>query len=74
MTELKELYSVGEQPPLGYVPPKMYAWMVRPERFGEPMKAWQVEVIDVPDPADDEVLLCLERLVDCPIPRASRPA
>ncbi len=57
MSEQKNLYSVGEQPPLGYVPPQMYAWMVRPERFGEPMKAWQVEVIDVPEPADDEVLV-----------------
>ncbi len=57
MTELKELYPVGEQPPLGYVPPKMHAWLVRPERFGEPMKAWQVEVIDTPEPADDEVLV-----------------
>jgi crotonyl-CoA carboxylase/reductase len=37
------LYPVGEQPPLGYVPPKMYAWLVRPERFGEPMKAFQEE-------------------------------
>ena len=57
MTEPKELYAVGEQPPMGYVPPQMYAWMVRPERFGEPTKAWQVEVVDVPEPADDEVLV-----------------
>jgi crotonyl-CoA carboxylase/reductase len=57
MTELKDLYAIGEQPPLGYVPPKMYAWLVRPERFGEPMKAWQEEVIDIPEPADDEVLV-----------------
>lgn len=56
-SEYKELYPVGEQPPIGYVPPKMYAWMVRPERFGEPMKAWQVEVVDVPEPADDEVIV-----------------
>ncbi len=57
MSELKELYAVGEQPPVGHVPPQMYAWMVRPERFGEPTKAWQVEVIDTPEPADDEVLV-----------------
>lgn len=54
---LKKLYLVGEQPPLGYVPPQMYAWTVRAERFGEPTKAWQVEVIDVPEPADDEALV-----------------
>lgn len=55
--ERKELYPIGEQPPLGYVPPKMYAWTVRADRFGEPNKAWQIEVIDVPEPADDEVLV-----------------
>ena len=52
MSDLKELYPVGEHPPLGYVPPKMYAWTVRAERFGEPTNAWQVEVIDVPEPAE----------------------
>ena len=57
LDERQDLYAVGEQPPLGYVPPKMYAWMVRADRFGEPTKAWQVEVIDVPEPADDEVLV-----------------
>jgi crotonyl-CoA carboxylase/reductase len=35
----------------------MYAWTVRAERFGEPTKAWQVEVIDVPEPADDEAIV-----------------
>ena len=30
MSELKNLYPISEQPPLGYVPPQMYAWMVRP--------------------------------------------
>ncbi|MEZ4768485.1 MAG: crotonyl-CoA carboxylase/reductase [Caldilineales bacterium] len=57
LDERKVLYEVGEQPPLGYVPPQMYAWTVRADRFGEPTKAWQVEVIDVPEPADDEVLV-----------------
>ncbi len=57
LDDRKELYAVGEQPPLGYVPPQMYAWTVRADRFGEPTKAWQVEVIDVPEPADDEALV-----------------
>lgn len=53
----KELYPIGEAPPLGVVPPKMHAWLIRPERFGEPMKAFAQEVIDVPDIAEDEVLV-----------------
>ena len=44
----KDLYEVGEMPPLGYVPKSMYAWVLRRERHGEPETALQVEVIDVP--------------------------
>lgn len=54
---LKPLYALGEQPPLGYVPPQMYAWALRRERYGEPQTAYQVEVLEVPEPADDEVLM-----------------
>jgi crotonyl-CoA carboxylase/reductase len=53
----KELYAMGEAPPLGVVPPKMHAWLIRPERFGQPMQAFAKEVIEVPDIADDEVLV-----------------
>lgn len=53
----KELYNVGEAPPVGEVPPKMHAWLVREERFGVPTQAFQQEVVDVPDIADDEVLV-----------------
>ena len=40
----KDLYEVGEIPPMGYVPNQMYAWTIRRERHGEPDKAFQVEV------------------------------
>ncbi|MCG8610202.1 MAG: alcohol dehydrogenase catalytic domain-containing protein, partial [Pseudomonadales bacterium] len=53
----KQLYEIGEAPPLGEVPEKMNAWLIRPERFGEPLQAFAQEVIDVPDIADDEVLV-----------------
>ncbi len=33
---LKELYEIGEIPPLGHVPAKMYAWAIRKERHGPP--------------------------------------
>jgi hypothetical protein len=26
----KELYNLGEMPPLGVIPPKMHAWLIRP--------------------------------------------
>ncbi len=53
----KEVYTIGEQPPLGEVPPKMNAWLVREDRFGQPMTAFQKEVVDVPSIADDECLV-----------------
>ena len=45
----KELYEVGELPPIGEVPAKMHAQLVRPDRFGEPEQAIQDEVLDVPE-------------------------
>ena len=39
--EEKDLYEVGEMPPMGYVPPKMYAWAIRRERHGEPEQSFQ---------------------------------
>jgi len=53
----KDLYAVGEMPPLGHVPAQMFAWTIRRERHGEPEVAFQVEVVDVPRPASDEVLV-----------------
>ncbi len=57
MSATKDLYEIGEIPPLGDVPAKMHAWLIRPERFGEPTQAFQKEVLDVPEIADDEVLV-----------------
>ena len=33
---VKDLYELGEIPPLGHVPQKMYAWAIRRERHGNP--------------------------------------
>jgi crotonyl-CoA carboxylase/reductase len=41
----KDLYEVGEIPPLGHVPKNMYAWAIRRERHGNPDTAMQVEVL-----------------------------
>ena len=33
---LKDLYAIGEIPPLGHVPATMHAWAIRKERHGPP--------------------------------------
>jgi crotonyl-CoA carboxylase/reductase len=42
---VKDLYEVGEIPPLGHVPKRMYAWTIRKERHGSPDQAMQIEVV-----------------------------
>ena len=54
---LKALYEIGEIPPLGHVPEKMYAWAIRKERHGPPETSFQVEVLPTWEIADDEVLV-----------------
>jgi len=53
----KDLYEIGEIPPLGHVPKEMYAWTIRRERHGEPETAMQVEVVPVPEVDSNEVLV-----------------
>ena len=53
----KDLYEIGEIPPLGHVPENMYAWTIRRERQGEPDKAMQVEAVPVPEIDSREVLV-----------------
>jgi len=53
----KELYELGEIPPVGEVPQKMHAQVIRASRFGEPKTAFQPEVLDVPEIGDDEALV-----------------
>jgi NADPH:quinone reductase-like Zn-dependent oxidoreductase len=53
----KDLYEIGEIPPLGHVPSKMYAWAIRRERHGPPEEAMQLEVVPTWTIADDEVLV-----------------
>jgi crotonyl-CoA carboxylase/reductase len=55
--ETKDLYAVGEIPPLGHVPANMYAWVIRKERHGEPITAMQEEVVPTAAIGDDEVLV-----------------
>ncbi|MEM7524392.1 MAG: crotonyl-CoA carboxylase/reductase, partial [Pseudomonadota bacterium] len=53
----KDLYEIGEIPPLGHVPERMYAWTIRRERHGEPDKSFEVEVVPTPKLDSNEVLV-----------------
>ncbi|SDH96103.1 crotonyl-CoA carboxylase/reductase [Sinosporangium album] len=51
------LFEVGEPIPLGVVPDRMYAAVIRPDRYGEPSAAFQTEIIDVPPLGRRQVLV-----------------
>lgn len=53
----KSLYELGDPPPLGVIPDQMYANVIRQDRFGEPAKAMQTEVLPTPRPGRGEVLV-----------------
>jgi crotonyl-CoA carboxylase/reductase len=53
----KELYALGETPPLGVVPKLMHAAVIRPERYGEPVDAIQIETVPVPKVGPHQVLV-----------------
>ncbi len=53
----KDLYEVGEMPPMGHVPKQMYAWTIRRERHGEPDKSFETEIVDTPKLDSHEVLV-----------------
>ena len=54
---LKDLYDVGEMPPLGHLPEKMHAWAIRRDRHGEPDKSFLQEVVPVKKPDSHEVVV-----------------
>src|SRR5262245_58474170 len=56
---LKDLYDVGQIPPLGHVPAQMHAWAIRKERHGPPETSMQVEVLPTWPIGEDEVLVCV---------------
>ncbi|MEC9432934.1 MAG: crotonyl-CoA carboxylase/reductase [Pseudomonadota bacterium] len=54
---VKDLYDVGEIPPLGHVPKQMHAWAIRRERHGEPTTGMLEEVVPTPTLDSNEVLV-----------------
>jgi len=55
--EKKDLYDIGEIPPIGHIPAKMHAWVIRRDRHGPPEQSMQQEIVDVPEIDSDEVLI-----------------
>ena len=54
---MKDLYELGEMPPLGHVPKQMYAWAIRRDRHGAPEQAMVQEVVDTWTIDSHEVLV-----------------
>ena len=48
MVTAKDVYEIGEVPPIGEIPKYMYGQLIRPERFGDPQDAFQVEKVETP--------------------------
>jgi len=57
MDDKKDLYDIGEMPPLGHLPENMHAWAIRRERHGEPDQSFQLEVVPVKKPDSQEVVV-----------------
>jgi crotonyl-CoA carboxylase/reductase len=53
----KDLYEIGQIPPVGEVPPRMHAQLTRPDRYGDPVTSIQDEVIDVPELGPHDALV-----------------
>src|SRR5437588_342286 len=54
-----EPVTIGSVPPVGRVPRKMHAQVVRQSRYGAPQAAFAGEVVDVPPIGPDEVLIAV---------------
>ena len=57
MSTMLDVVEIAETPPLGVVPERMHAAVIRPERYGDPAEAIQIEVVDVPELGRGQVLL-----------------
>src|ERR1700752_1502491 len=53
----KEIYEIGEVPPIGCGPKKMDGQLLRADRCGDPKHAFKIEKIHVPEIRPDEVLV-----------------
>ncbi len=51
--------AIGSLPPVGVVPRRMAAQVIRREKYGEPRSAFQLEEVEVPEIKNDEVLIAV---------------
>ena len=49
----------GTLPPIGIIPEYMYAQVLRQKRYGDPINAFQIEEIKIPEIKEDEVLVAV---------------
>jgi crotonyl-CoA carboxylase/reductase len=54
---MSETVAIGSLPPIGEVPKKMLAQVIRQDRFGDPRTAFQIEEIEIPQIKPHEVLI-----------------
>lgn len=52
-----DVHPVGSLPPVGEIPTRMLAQVVRQDRLGDPIEAFRIEEIDTPSIKADEVLV-----------------
>src|SRR5260370_34510223 len=52
-----EIATIGTLPPVGDVPKRMLAQVVRSDRLGDPRTAFRMEEISTPQPREGEVLI-----------------
>jgi crotonyl-CoA carboxylase/reductase len=55
----QEIYPIGTLPPIGEVPPSMYAQVIRQDRLGEPRDAFRIERVETPEIAPDQALVAV---------------
>lgn len=56
---MSDVSEVGTLPPVGKVPQRMFAQVIRTDRLGDPINAFQIEEVDVPQPGESEVLVAV---------------
>ncbi|MEU4639498.1 crotonyl-CoA carboxylase/reductase [Micromonospora sp. NPDC023814] len=54
---MQELHDLGTTAPLGEVPRFMHAALIRRSRYGQPAKAFEIEVVEVPPVGPKQVLV-----------------
>jgi crotonyl-CoA carboxylase/reductase len=50
---------LGSVPPVGEIPQRMLAQVIRQDRFGEPLSAFRIEEVATPQPGEGEVLIAV---------------